>query len=292
MGRRLEAMYPQVPLAARQALGIAIMSYDGHLYFGLLGDFDAMPDLEETADDLAASIEELAAVAGVQPSADDEPAGPAAGVRDAQGPRVHQPLAPALARSGRRHLRWPAASARPAGPAGPAASWSQWRSPWPRWSGWWRSWSSRDDPDLAPAGQAGPGQLLPDRGARHLPPGQRAPAGAGSAPPTSGPHVPMAVRRTGAPLSDDQLLHAVELGNVVILHAPGQDQDDLLGLAEQIAGPFDPTLAATGQAVIVAPRPGVRGVVAVGWRRRQAASSAADPALRRFVESYLGRGRR
>jgi hypothetical protein len=151
---------------------------------------------------------------------------------------------------------------------------------------------ARDDPDLSPAGQAGPGQLLPDRGARHLRPGERAPAAAGTAPPTSGPHVPVAVRRTGAPLSDDQLLHAIELGNVVILHAPGQDQAALLGLAEQVAGPFAPALAASGQAVIVAPRPGVRGVTAVGWRHRQVVATAADPALRRFVEFHLGRGRR
>jgi len=79
LGRRLEAMYPQVPLAARQALGIAIMSYDGHLFFGLLGDFDAMPDLEETAADLAVAVEELAAVAGVEVSDQDEPSGPPLG---------------------------------------------------------------------------------------------------------------------------------------------------------------------------------------------------------------------
>jgi len=65
MGRRMQAIYPQVPLAPKQALGIAIMSYDGGLFFGLVGDFDAMPDVEETAADLAASIEELASAAGV-----------------------------------------------------------------------------------------------------------------------------------------------------------------------------------------------------------------------------------
>ena len=46
LGRRLTALYPQVPLAQNQALGIAIMSYDGRLNFGLLGDYDAMPDLD------------------------------------------------------------------------------------------------------------------------------------------------------------------------------------------------------------------------------------------------------
>ncbi len=49
LGRRLQVLYPVVPLAQRQALGIAVMSYDGHLGFGLLGDYDALPDLEQIA---------------------------------------------------------------------------------------------------------------------------------------------------------------------------------------------------------------------------------------------------
>ncbi len=43
LGRRLRSLYPVVPLARRQALGIAVMSYNGHLGFGLLGDYDALP---------------------------------------------------------------------------------------------------------------------------------------------------------------------------------------------------------------------------------------------------------
>ena len=35
------------------------MSYNGKLDFGLLGDYDAMPDIEEFADHLAASLDEL-----------------------------------------------------------------------------------------------------------------------------------------------------------------------------------------------------------------------------------------
>lgn len=64
-GRRLERFYPVVPLARGQALGIAIMSYDGKLGFGLLGDFDALPDLEALAGHLADAIDDLARVAGV-----------------------------------------------------------------------------------------------------------------------------------------------------------------------------------------------------------------------------------
>ena len=64
-GRRLRAFYPQVPLTLNTALGIAIMSYDGRLGFGLLGDYDALPDLDDVADDLEASIDELAEAAGL-----------------------------------------------------------------------------------------------------------------------------------------------------------------------------------------------------------------------------------
>jgi diacylglycerol O-acyltransferase / wax synthase len=65
LGRRMIGLYPVVPLALRQALGIAIMSYDGRLAFGLMGDYDAMPQLELLADDLAQAIDLLAQAAGV-----------------------------------------------------------------------------------------------------------------------------------------------------------------------------------------------------------------------------------
>jgi diacylglycerol O-acyltransferase len=67
LGRRLQILYPVVPLAQRQALGIAVMSYDGHLGFGLLGDYDALPDIEEIALDLQAAIDSLGRAAGLRP---------------------------------------------------------------------------------------------------------------------------------------------------------------------------------------------------------------------------------
>jgi diacylglycerol O-acyltransferase / wax synthase len=69
LGRRLQVLYPVVPLAQRQALGIAVMSYDGHLGFGLLGDYDALPDLDAIALDLQQAIAALARAAGVRPRA-------------------------------------------------------------------------------------------------------------------------------------------------------------------------------------------------------------------------------
>jgi diacylglycerol O-acyltransferase / wax synthase len=65
LGNRLEAMYPQVPLSANTMLGIAIISYDGTLCFGLLGDYDALPDLDGIGEALADSVDELAVIAGL-----------------------------------------------------------------------------------------------------------------------------------------------------------------------------------------------------------------------------------
>jgi diacylglycerol O-acyltransferase / wax synthase len=73
LGRRLQVLYPVVPLAQRQALGIAVMSYDGHLGFGLLGDYDALPDLEAIAGDLKWAIASLARAAGVAPARQRKP---------------------------------------------------------------------------------------------------------------------------------------------------------------------------------------------------------------------------
>jgi diacylglycerol O-acyltransferase len=63
LGRRLRSLYPVVPLARRQGLGIAVMSYNGHLGFGLLGDYDALPDLDTIAQELERAIRRLARAA-------------------------------------------------------------------------------------------------------------------------------------------------------------------------------------------------------------------------------------
>lgn len=67
LGRRMRAIYPMVPLAQNLALGIAIMSYDGQLAFGLNADFDALPDVELLAAQLDEALDELAVAAGLTP---------------------------------------------------------------------------------------------------------------------------------------------------------------------------------------------------------------------------------
>ncbi len=66
LGRELLDLFPLAPLARRQALCIAVMSYNGKMNFGLLGDFDAMPDLRVVANGITESLQELRAAAGLR----------------------------------------------------------------------------------------------------------------------------------------------------------------------------------------------------------------------------------
>ncbi len=69
LGRRMEAIFPMVPLARRQALCVGIMSYDGQVDFGLIGDYDAMADLDSFGLDLEAAVGEIAAATpGLEPA--------------------------------------------------------------------------------------------------------------------------------------------------------------------------------------------------------------------------------
>jgi len=46
-GARMLEMYPHVPLTDNLGLGIALLSYDGHIYWGFSADYDVVPDLED-----------------------------------------------------------------------------------------------------------------------------------------------------------------------------------------------------------------------------------------------------
>jgi diacylglycerol O-acyltransferase / wax synthase len=63
LGRRMIDLFPIAFLPKDHALAVAIMSYDGGIDFGLLGDYDALSDLEAFGRDLEASLAELVAAA-------------------------------------------------------------------------------------------------------------------------------------------------------------------------------------------------------------------------------------
>jgi WS/DGAT/MGAT family acyltransferase len=65
LGKKMLHCYPQVPLAASQALGIALLSYDGRIGVGLIGDADAAKDLEALTGAMIAALGELRAAGAV-----------------------------------------------------------------------------------------------------------------------------------------------------------------------------------------------------------------------------------
>jgi diacylglycerol O-acyltransferase / wax synthase len=74
-GRELEAVFPVAFLPKDHALAVAIMSYNGQMNFGLLGDYDALADIAVVAEGIDASLEELVALARAQaPGNGDEAA--------------------------------------------------------------------------------------------------------------------------------------------------------------------------------------------------------------------------
>lgn len=124
-------------------------------------------------------------------------------------------------------------------------------------------------PDAASGTRGGPGQVVADQ--------RRASS-------------PAPIRRDAVRLSEDQILGALELGDVVLLYGTRSPPQRLHALQERTSGPFDPVLAANGAAVILASRPGTEGVVALAWRRILRTPSPADPALQQFADYWLGRG--
>jgi hypothetical protein len=147
---------------------------------------------------------------------------------------------------------------------------------------------SRDNGQLA-GSSGGPGRHFADLGDLTLRAGQLRPA-YDSTPPTSGPHVLAIVTRDRQRLSDDQLLTALALGDVVILYGARQPPAALVRLADAVAGSFTPVLAAAGQAVILARSAGLRGFVGLAWTEMIRVRQASDLLLSRFAAYWLGRG--
>jgi diacylglycerol O-acyltransferase len=63
LGRRMLEAYPVAFLPQRHALAIAIMSYNGQMNFGLLGDLDAMYDIDRFGERIAEELATLVSLA-------------------------------------------------------------------------------------------------------------------------------------------------------------------------------------------------------------------------------------
>jgi WS/DGAT/MGAT family acyltransferase len=62
-GARMEEVLPLVPLAAQHSVGVAVVSYDGRVFFGLNGDLRTTPDLDVLARGIESALDELRALA-------------------------------------------------------------------------------------------------------------------------------------------------------------------------------------------------------------------------------------
>ena len=64
LGKQLVELAPLAFLAPEHTLAIGIMSYHGHVTYGLIADADNVPDLDRLASLLRESLAELVATAG------------------------------------------------------------------------------------------------------------------------------------------------------------------------------------------------------------------------------------
>jgi diacylglycerol O-acyltransferase len=74
-GREMLDVFPVAFLPKRHGLAVAIMSYNGSVNFGLLGDLDALPDVDVIAEGVRHHLGELIRLAGEQRAAAPEPVG-------------------------------------------------------------------------------------------------------------------------------------------------------------------------------------------------------------------------
>ena len=251
-----------VPLAENTALGIAIMSYNGQLNFGLTPTTTRSPTRD--AGRGAALLDR-----GARRS------------RGAARARRRRPASPA--RSGRaRDPRPPSDAARRSAAilcSSASRSWSR------RWSlsvgsiallsGFFAGPATR--PGCRAAGIAiraavpRPGRTRicsPAAAAARMTPIRRRAART----------CPSRSLRDRQELDDDQLLQALELGDVVIMYGGAQPPPGLRALVTAAGRPFTPALAAAGQAVILAPTAGHGGLIGLAWTRMMRVGAARRPA--------------
>src|SRR6266849_3803426 len=72
LGREMRGCYPQVPLAAQQSVGVALLSYHGKVCVGLLADLDVR-DLPALGEAMRDALEELLTCAEAGPAPADKP---------------------------------------------------------------------------------------------------------------------------------------------------------------------------------------------------------------------------
>jgi len=128
-GSELLDILPMVPVGKNLALNVAVVSYNGRMYFGITADFHALPEAELLADDIEEALFELAAAAGLRPPGlePEEPSAPPAEA-PSEPPRPRADAEPAPPSEPEAELVAESAEAGAEQGAGPEVSVAE---PWP-----------------------------------------------------------------------------------------------------------------------------------------------------------------
>ena len=87
-GAPLREIHPLVPLAAEHSVGVAVASYDGNVFFGVVADRDTVGDLDVLLSALGTSVEELLSAARAKQDAPAGRAAPSRGSRPGRAART------------------------------------------------------------------------------------------------------------------------------------------------------------------------------------------------------------
>jgi hypothetical protein len=73
LGCEMTAIYPMLPMFSNQALAVAVLSYNGKVFWGFNSDWDALPDVHNVVEGIGAQFRELRAIAAAAAAAAEAP---------------------------------------------------------------------------------------------------------------------------------------------------------------------------------------------------------------------------
>ena len=79
LGCEMTAIYPMLPMFSNQALAVAVISYNGKVYWGFNSDWDALPDVHDVVEAIVGQFHELREVAASAADASEAPSAPPPG---------------------------------------------------------------------------------------------------------------------------------------------------------------------------------------------------------------------
>ncbi len=132
-----------------------------------------------------------------------------------------------------------------------------------------------------------PGERFPSQGNRHIALGTPIPP-YNTDPPTSGPHTPelasWGTYLPGDTTHDEQLVHNMEDGGVILWYRPGQDEDETLRRVSELE-----QVARGYRRIAIVPRPEMETRYAfTAWQRMQRFDEIEPEPMRAFVRAFEG----